>query len=89
MTTDTSIMCYDGLCQACDDDQCEHHCHYRNLAWKRRAEKAFMRLGIAALPFVAASQFLDGFLFVVAAVASGITASLVAEWFEKDWVTDD
>lgn len=25
---DTSIWCYDGACAACEDEWCEHDCHY-------------------------------------------------------------
>jgi len=27
---DTSIWCYDGACGACEDQWCEHDCHYED-----------------------------------------------------------
>jgi hypothetical protein len=83
---DTSILCYDGFCDSCEDEECQHRCHFRDLRWKRRLESAFLTIGIACVPVALASVFIDSrWWFLLACGAIGVASSFAVGWFEKDW----
>lgn len=81
VTDRTSDQCWDGLCEHCDVDGCEHHCHYER-AWKWTLRRIVLLAGLTAVPFMVASEFVDGPWLYLAAIWFGVAMSPVAHWLD-------
>lgn len=59
-----SVWCYDGSCNVCDADWCEHHCHHGVDAKVRKdadfAARGVAAMGLAAWSVIGAWQTVDG-----------------------------
>jgi hypothetical protein len=82
----TSILCYDGLCDSCEDDDCQHRCHFKDRRWKRKLESVFLCIGIACIPVAHVAWLVDNWpLKMLAFAAIGVVTGFVSSWFEQDW----